>query len=58
MRIADNIKRIREQYHLTQEDLGKIAGVSNKAVWTWENGTAIPLVRKVTKRSKKVLTKC
>ena len=42
MRIADNIKRIREQYHLTQEDLGKIAGVSNKAVWTWENGTAIP----------------
>lgn len=42
MRIADNIKRIREQYHLTQEDLGKIAGVSNKAVWTWENGTAVP----------------
>lgn len=42
MRIADNIKRIREQYQLTQEDLGKIAGVSNKAVWTWENGTAVP----------------
>lgn len=42
MRIADNIKRIREQYDLTQEELGKIAGVSNKAVWTWENGTAVP----------------
>ena len=42
MDIAKNIKRIREQYQLTQEDLGKIAGVSNKAVSTWENGTAVP----------------
>ena len=42
MDIAKNIKRIREQYQLTQEDLGKIAGVSNKAVWAWENGTAVP----------------
>lgn len=42
MSIANNIKRIREQYQLTQEDLGKIAGVSNKAVWAWENGDVIP----------------
>lgn len=42
MNIAENIKRIRDQYQLTQEDLGKIAGVSNKAVWAWENGTAVP----------------
>ena len=42
MDIAKNIKRIREQYQLTQEDLGKIAGVSNKAVWAWENGDVIP----------------
>ena len=42
MTIAENIKRIREQYGLTQADLGDIAGVSDKAVWTWENGTAEP----------------
>lgn len=38
--IGNNIKKLRETYKLTQADLGKIAGVSDKAVWTWENGTA------------------
>ena len=42
MSIADNIKKLRETYDLTQSQLGKIAGVSDKAVWTWENGTAEP----------------
>lgn len=42
MSISDNIKRLRETYDLTQSQLGKIAGVSDKAVWTWENGTAEP----------------
>lgn len=36
MSIADNIKKLRETYDLTQSQLGKIAGVSDKAVWTWE----------------------
>ncbi|MDY2991746.1 MAG: helix-turn-helix transcriptional regulator [Hornefia butyriciproducens] len=40
--IGDNIKRLRERYHLTQSELGKIAGVSDKAVSTWENGIADP----------------
>ena len=42
MSIADNIKRLREQHGLTQRELGEIAGVSDKAVSTWENGTKEP----------------
>lgn len=42
MSISDNIKRLRNYYNLTQSELGKIAGVSDKAVSTWENGTAEP----------------
>lgn len=42
MNIGENIKRIREEYQLTQTELGKIAGVSDKAVSTWENGYAEP----------------
>ncbi len=42
MSIAENIKRIREQFELTQDQLGEIAGVSGGAVSTWERGTAEP----------------
>ena len=42
MSIADNIKRLRELYDLSQKDFGKIAGVSDKAVSTWERGDKIP----------------
>lgn len=42
MSIAENIKMLRDRYGLTQADLGEIAGVSDKAVSTWENGTAEP----------------
>ena len=42
MSIADNIKALRVKYGLTQSELGEIAGVSDKAVSTWENGTAEP----------------
>ncbi|MBR0373176.1 MAG: helix-turn-helix transcriptional regulator [Mogibacterium sp.] len=40
--ISDNIRSLRKQYFLTQEQLGEIAGVSDKAVSTWENGVAEP----------------
>ena len=49
MSIADNIKHLREKYGLTQAELGEIAGVSDKAVWTWENGTAEPRMGAVQK---------
>ena len=37
MSIGDNIKRIRTSHGLSQSELGKIAGVSDKAVSTWES---------------------
>lgn len=42
MSIGKNIKELRELYHLTQSDLGKIAGVTDKAVSTWEAGIKEP----------------
>jgi repressor LexA len=42
MAISDNIKRIRERFDLTQEELGKIADVSSMAVSQWENDRAVP----------------
>lgn len=42
MSIAENIRRLRESNHLTQGEFGKIAGVSGKAVSTWENGIKVP----------------
>ena len=40
--IGSNIKRIRERYGLNQVQLAQIAGVSDKAVSTWENDVKIP----------------
>lgn len=42
MSIGNNIKLLRDSNNLTQAEFGKIAGVSDKAVSTWENGTAEP----------------
>ena len=42
MTIGDNIRRLRELHELTQRELGAIAGVSDKAVSTWENGFKTP----------------
>lgn len=51
MSIAGNIKKLREEHKLTQEEFGKIAGVSDKAVSTWELGTKIPRMGTVQKIS-------
>lgn len=42
MSIGANIRRLRESHHLTQKELGEIAGVSDKAVSTWEKGIKLP----------------
>lgn len=42
MSIGDNIKRIRTSHGLSQAELGKIAGVSDKAVSTWESDIKVP----------------
>lgn len=49
MSIADNIKRIRMEHGLSQAGLGKIAGVSDKAVSTWELGIKTPRMGAVEK---------
>lgn len=49
MGIAENIKRLREAHDMTQEEFGKIAGVSAMAVSQWENGRAVPRMGAVEK---------
>lgn len=49
MSIGENIKKLRIKYDLTQAEIGKIAGVSDKAVSTWENGTAEPRMGAIQK---------
>lgn len=49
MSIADNIKRLRLAADLSQVELGRIAGVTDKAVSTWESGQKIPRMGAVEK---------
>lgn len=42
MAIKENIKLLRQHYNLSQKDLAMIAGVTDKAVSTWENGLKEP----------------
>lgn len=49
MKISESIKRLREEYGITQAELAKIAGVTNKAVSTWEMGTAEPRMGAIQK---------
>ena len=51
MGVQDGIKKLREKHDLTQEQFGKIAGVSAMAVSQWENGRAVPrmtAIRRIT----------
>lgn len=49
MGISDNLKKLRDIYGLTQEELAKIAGVTNKAVSSWETGTKEPRMGAIEK---------
>ncbi|MBO7685205.1 MAG: helix-turn-helix transcriptional regulator [Kiritimatiellae bacterium] len=42
MNVGESIRRIRREHDLTQEQLGRIAGVTAMAVSQWENGRAVP----------------
>lgn len=42
MGVGEGVKRLRALHGLTQEEFGKIAGVSSMAVSQWENGRAVP----------------
>ncbi len=49
MSIAENIKRLRTEHGLSQAEFGKIAGVSDKAVSTWEKGIKAPRMGAIEK---------
>lgn len=51
MNISKNIKTLRESHGMSQTEFGRIAGVSDKAVSTWENGIKIPRMGAVQKLS-------
>lgn len=49
MGTAENIKKLRARYGLTQEDLASIAGVTNRAVSSWEQGLKEPRMGAIEK---------
>ena len=49
MGISENIKILREKYNLSQKEFGIIAGVSDKAVSTWEQGLKEPRMGAIQK---------
>ena len=49
MSIGSNIKQLRESHGLTQAQLGQIAGVTDKAVSTWESDVKVPRIGAVQK---------
>ena len=49
MGVSENIKLLRSRFELTQDELGKIAGVSGKAVHTWETGSREPRMGAIQK---------
>ena len=49
MSIANKIRFLRESKDMTQVEFGRIAGVSDKAVSTWENGSAEPRMGAIQK---------
>ena len=42
--IAERIKELRNEYHLSQEKLGDMLAVSQDTISLWENNKALPSV--------------
>lgn len=47
MNLSDNLKKIRKEHNLSQEDLAEQLGVSRQSVSKWESGGAYPEMDKV-----------
>ena len=47
--VGDNIKRIRIEKGITQEDLGSHLGVSDKTISSWEINRTIPNIGTIEK---------
>ena len=42
MKLGATIRELRNEKKLTQKDLGKIIGVSQKTISSWERGSKLP----------------
>ena len=49
MSIASNIKHLREAHGMSQAEFGNIAGVTDKAVSSWETGKKEPRMGAIQK---------
>ena len=54
MSFSENLKQIRKENHLSQEDLAELLDVSRQAVSKWEQGMGYPEVEKLLLLSKKL----
>jgi transcriptional regulator with XRE-family HTH domain len=54
MGFADNLKSIRQERHISQEELAEIIGVSRQAVSKWEQGSGYPEMEKILILSKEL----
>lgn len=54
MGFAENLKQIRKEMHLSQEELAEILDVSRQAVSKWEQGIGYPEVEKLLLLSSKL----
>lgn len=54
MSFADNLKFIRKERHISQEELAEIMGVSRQAVSKWEQGSGYPEMEKLLALSKEL----
>jgi len=54
MGLADNLKSIRQERHISQEELAEIIGVSRQSVSKWEQGSGYPEMEKLLVLSKEL----
>lgn len=54
MSFSDNLKSIRQERHISQEDLAEIIGVSRQAISKWEQGSGYPEMEKLLTLSKEL----
>ena len=54
MSFSENLKQIRKEHHLSQEELAELLDVSRQAVSKWEQGQGYPEVEKLLLLSKEL----
>ena len=52
-KFINNLKKIRKNNNLSQEQLAEILGISRQAISKWESGSAYPKIEKITQLCEK-----